>query len=308
MKKYVWIVLGIVLGIYLLTGIYQVGPSEVALLKTFGRFSSVVPSGIHYHLPYPFQSYVTVDVTTVRKIEIGFRSVQMGDRISYEPVPEESVMITGDNNLVSVEAVVQYRVKDPVAYAFNITEADSIVRFTTESVLREKVAMRSIDDVLTTGRDEIGFETAQMLQEILDSYNCGVKVENVYLQEVVPPEPVVDAFDDVNNARQDKERLINEARKYANDVIPKAQGQAQEILRQAEAYAQEVYLKALGEAKRFEEILEEYTKAPEITRKRMLLDALQSILEKAGNKVIFVGSRETLNVLNISDLLKEMGK
>ncbi|ACM22930.1 FtsH protease activity modulator HflK [Thermotoga neapolitana] len=308
MRKYVWIVVFIVLGIYFLTGVYQVGPSEVALLKTFGRFTSVVPSGIHYHLPYPIQSHVTVDVTTVRKIEIGFRSIQRGERISYQSVPQEAIMITGDNNLVSVEAVVQYRVKDPVAFAFNITEADSIVRFTTESVLREKVAMRSIDDVLTTGRDEIGFETARMLQQILDSYNCGVKVENVYLQEVVPPDPVVDAFDDVNNARQDKERLINEARKYANDVVPKAQGQAQEILRQAEAYAQEVYLKALGEAKRFEEVLEEYSKAPDITRKRMLLDALQSLLEKSENKVFFVGNGDSLNILNISDLLKGMGK
>lgn len=308
MRKYVWIVVFIVLGIYFLTGVYQVGPSEVALLKTFGRFTSVVPSGIHYHLPYPIQSHVTVDVTTVRKIEIGFRSIQRGERISYQSVPQEAIMITGDNNLVSVEAVVQYRVKDPVAYAFNITEADSIVRFTTESVLREKVAMRSIDDVLTSGRDEIGFETARMLQEILDSYNCGIKVENVYLQEVVPPDPVVDAFDDVNNARQDKERLINEARKYANDVVPKAQGQAQEILRQAEAYAQEVYLKALGEAKRFEEVLEEYSKAPDITRKRMLLDALQSLLEKSENKVFFVGNGDSLNILNISDLLKGMGK
>jgi len=304
----VWIVVFIVLGIYFLTGVYQVGPSEVTLLKTFGRFTSVVPSGIHYHLPYPIQSHVTVDVTTVRKIEIGFRSIQRGERISYQSVPQEAIMITGDNNLVSVEAVVQYRVKDPVAYAFNITEADSIVRFTTESVLREKVAMRSIDDVLTSGRDEIGFKTAQMLQEILDSYNCGIKVENVYLQEVVPPDPVVDAFDDVNNARQDKERLINEARKYANDVVPKAQGQAQEILRQAEAYAQEVYLKALGEAKRFEEVLEEYSKAPDITRKRMLLDALQSLLEKSENKVFFVGNGDSLNILNISDLLKGMGK
>jgi membrane protease subunit HflK len=307
-RKYVWIVVFIVLGIYFLTGVYQVGPSEVTLLKTFGRFTSVVPSGIHYHLPYPIQSHVTVDVTTVRKIEIGFRSIQRGERISYQSVPQEAIMITGDNNLVSVEAVVQYRVKDPVAYAFNITEADSIVRFTTESVLREKVAMRSIDDVLTSGRDEIGFKTAQMLQEILDSYNCGIKVENVYLQEVVPPDPVVDAFDDVNNARQDKERLINEARKYANDVVPKAQGQAQEILRQAEAYAQEVYLKALGEAKRFEEVLEEYSKAPDITRKRMLLDALQSLLEKSENKVFFVGNGDSLNILNISDLLKGMGK
>nr|WP_231556003.1 protease modulator HflK [Thermotoga neapolitana] len=154
MRKYVWIVVFIVLGIYFLTGVYQVGPSEVALLKTFGRFTSVVPSGIHYHLPYPIQSHVTVDVTTVRKIEIGFRSIQRGERISYQSVPQEAIMITGDNNLVSVEAVVQYRVKDPVAFAFNITEADSIVRFTTESVLREKVAMRSIDDVLTTGRDD----------------------------------------------------------------------------------------------------------------------------------------------------------
>ncbi|MCD6551023.1 FtsH protease activity modulator HflK [Thermotoga sp.] len=308
MGKYVWIVLFIAVGIYMLTGVYQVGPSEVALIKTFGKFSSVVQPGIHYHLPYPFQSHVIVDISTVRKVEIGFRSIQRGGRITYQSVSQEAIMITGDNNLVSVEAVVQYRVKDPVAYAFNITEADSIVRFTTESVLREKVAMRNIDDVLTIGRDEIGLETAKMVQKILDSYNCGIKVENVYLQEVVPPDPVVDAFDDVNNARQDKERLINEARKYANDIVPKAQGQAQEILRQAEAYAQEVYLKALGEAERFNRILKEYTKAPDITRKRMLLDALQSILEKNKDKVIFIGDADSLNVLNISELLKEMGK
>ena len=306
MRKYVILIVLAIIVIYFLTGIFQVGPSEVALVKTFGKYSYMAQPGIHYRLPYPFQSHVIVDVATVRKIEIGFRSIIKGSNIDYVSVPKEALMITGDGNIVSVEAVIQYRVKDPVALTFNVTNIENLVRFTTESVLREKIAMKSIDDVLTVGRDIIAMETAKQVQKILDSYSSGIKVENVYLQEVAPPEAVLAAFDDVNNAKQDRERYINEAKKYANDIIPKAEGKAQMILKEAEAYANEIYLKALGEAKRFERILEEYRKAPDITKKRLFLDAMQIALANSKNRILIL-DKSTLKFLNINELFSIQG-
>lgn len=306
MRKYVIFIVLAIIVIYFLTGIFQVGPSEVALVKTFGKYSYMAQPGIHYRLPYPFQSHVKVDVATVRKIEIGFRSIIKGSNIDYVSVPKEALMITGDGNIVSVEAVIQYRVKDPVALTFNITNIENLVRFTTESVLREKIAMKSIDDVLTVGRDIIAMETAKQVQKILDSYSSGIKVENVYLQEVAPPEAVLAAFDDVNNAKQDRERYINEAKKYANDIVPKAEGKAQMILKEAEAYANEIYLKALGEAKRFERILEEYRKAPDITKKRLFLDAMQIALANSKNRILIL-DKSTLKLLNINELFSVQG-
>jgi len=305
-RKYVILIVLAIIVIYFLTGIFQVGPSEVALVKTFGKYSYMAQPGIHYRLPYPFQSHVIVDVATVRKIEIGFRSIIKGSNIDYVSVPKEALMITGDGNIVSVEAVIQYRVKDPVALTFNVTNIENLVRFTTESVLREKIAMKSIDDVLTVGRDIIAMETAKQVQKILDSYSSGIKVENVYLQEVAPPEAVLAAFDDVNNAKQDRERYINEAKKYANDIVPKAEGKAQMILKEAEAYANEIYLKALGEAKRFERILEEYRKAPDITKKRLFLDAMQIALANSKNRILIL-DKSTLKFLNINELFSIQG-
>lgn len=306
MRKYVIFIVLAIIVIYFLTGIFQVGPSEVALVKTFGKYSYMAQPGIHYRLPYPFQSHVKVDVATVRKIEIGFRSIIKGSNIDYVSVPKEALMITGDGNIVSVEAVIQYRVKDPVALTFNVTNIENLVRFTTESALREKIAMKSIDDVLTVGRDIVAMETAKQVQKILDSYSSGIKVENVYLQEVAPPEAVLAAFDDVNNAKQDRERYINEAKKYANDIVPKAEGKAQMILKEAEAYANEIYLKALGEAKRFERILEEYRKAPDITKKRLLLDAMQIALANSKNRILIL-DKSTLKFLNINELFSVQG-
>ncbi len=295
-----WIVAIVVILLIVSTGVYQVGPSEVALVKTFGRYSYTSGPGIHFHMPFPIQSHVLVDVASLRKIEIGFRTVMRGGRVYYQSVPSESLMITGDGNIVSVEAVIQYKVSDPVQFAFNIIRDENLVRFTTESVLRENVAMVSIDDILTIGRDRVAMETAKKVQKILNDYGIGIKVENVLLQEVTPPEEVLAAFDDVNNAKQDKERSINEARRYANDVVPKAEGQAQKLLREAEAYANEVYLKAEGEAKRFLKVLEEYRKAPDVTRKRMFMDTLKELL-KDSEKVVDL-SDGTLKLLNLNEL------
>ncbi|ACJ75125.1 HflK protein [Thermosipho africanus H17ap60334] len=297
-----WLVLAIIILIYLSIGVYQVGPSEVALIKTFGKYTHSTGPGIHFHLPYPFQSHVIVDVETIRKEEIGFRTIESYGKISYRTVNEEALMLTGDGNIISVEAAVQYRIKDPVKFAFNVINGKELVRFTTESVLRERIAVRTIDDVLTVERDKIALETAEKVQEILDSYDSGILINKVYLQEVAPPDQVVAAFDDVNNAKQDKERFINEATKYANDVIPKAQGQAEKILREAEAYAQKKILEAQGETQRFLSVLKEYEIAPEITKKRLILEKLQSVFSSTKN-IFVLDDSGTIKLLNVNDLI-----
>ena len=277
-KKILITVIVVVLIFYLSSGVYQVGPSEVALVKTFGRYTSSVGPGMHFHLPYPFQSHVKVDVKSVRKIEIGFRTVKVG---VYESVPSESLMLTGDGNIVSVEAAVQYRISDPASFAFNVVRDEELVRFTAESILRQEVARVDIDTILTIGRDEVALKTKEKLQRILDEYGVGIKIDRVLLQEVAPPDEVVEAFDDVNNAKQDKERMIKEAERYYNDVVPRAQGQAEKMIREAEAYANEVYLKAKGRAERFLKVLREYEKAPEVTARRMVYEALEDFLKSS---------------------------
>jgi len=306
-KIIVILIVLILIFIYLGTGVYQVGPSEVALVKTFGKYTHTVGPGMHFHMPVPFQSHVIVDVESLRKIEIGFRTVSdRYGKVSYESVPSESLMITGDGNIVSVEAVIQYKIKDPIAFAFNILSDEALVRFTTESVLRENVAMVTIDEVLTIGRDRIAMDTAKRVQQILDRYNAGIKVENVLLQEVAPPDEVLEAFDDVNNAKQDKERLINEANRYANDVVPRSEGQAQKVLKEAQAYANEVYLRAEGDAERFLKIYKEYRKAPKVMEARLLYDAMERFL--SSSTVIVNLDSETLKFLDLQKMLRGEGK
>ncbi|MGB4374253.1 MAG: FtsH protease activity modulator HflK, partial [Defluviitoga tunisiensis] len=292
----------IAVGAYLLTGVYQVGPSEVALVKTFGAYSSTTGPGIHLHLPYPFQSHVIVDVRTINKIEIGFRTTSSGRTTSYVFVEEEAEMITGDQNIISIEAIVQYRVSDPVDYAFNVIQGDDLVKLTSESVLREMVALLELEKVLTTERDKVAMETARRIQEIMNDYEAGIQIENVYLQDVTPPDPVVPAFDDVNNARQDQQTSINEAQRYANDVIPRAEGEAVKILNDAQAYAYEQISKATGEAERFRIMLEEYRKSEEITKNRLILDSIQKMLENSKIKVISEKG-DTLNFINIAEVM-----
>lgn len=306
-RKHRWrniiiLVIIIAVGAYLLTGVYQVGPSEVALVKTFGAYSSTTGPGIHLHLPYPFQSHVIVDVRTINKIEIGFRTTSSGRTTSYVFVEEEAEMITGDQNIISIEAIVQYRVSDPVDYAFNVIQGDDLVKLTSESVLREMVALLELEKVLTTERDKVAMETARRIQEIMNDYEAGIQIENVYLQDVTPPDPVVPAFDDVNNARQDQQTSINEAQRYANDVIPRAEGEAVKILNDAQAYAYEQISKATGEAERFRIMLEEYRKSEEITKNRLILDSIQKMLENSKIKVISEKG-DTLNFINIGEVM-----
>jgi membrane protease subunit HflK len=284
-----------VVAIYFLSGFFLVGPDQVGLIKRFGKYVRTVGPGLGYHLPYPIESAVVVDTSNLRKQEIGFRTIRTG---TYQSVANESLMLTGDGNIVSVELVIQYYIGEPEKYAFNIVSDSDIVKFTTESVLREEVAANTIDAILTTERDAISLKTATRVQEELDNLKTGITVKNVFLQEVAPPQQVITAFDDVNSAKQDKEKLIYEAEKYRNDLIPKAEGEAAQLTRVAEGYAQERILKAEGEAEKFLAILKEYSKAPEVTRTRLYLETLNKIL-KGNDKYIVLDDSGILKLLDL---------
>jgi len=294
-----WIVIVVIIAIYLLTGIYTIGPSEVGLVKRFGRFVATVDPGLHYHLPSPIESVVAVNVLEVRKEEIGIRTVSPPPSPRYQTVETEALMLTGDGNIAHVEMVVQYRVKDAEQFAFNIINPKTIVKQAAEAVLREQVATRTLDETLTEERDVIGVDTIIALQALLDTYGAGIVVGNVQLQDVKPPREVISAFDDVNSARQDKEKLINKAEEYAMDILPRARGQAQQIANQAEAYKQERIKRAEGDVARFLEVLTKYELGKEVTRTRIYIETMEEILPGM-EKIIL--SREASGVLKLLDL------
>ncbi len=285
--------------VYIMTGVYQVDPSQVALVKTFGKYSYTTGPGIHLHAPYPFQSHVIVDVQTIRKQEIGFRTIRPGQ---YASKKEEALILTGDGNIVSVEAVVQFRVSDPVKFVFNVEKPEELVKFTTESALRERIAKRTVDEILTAERDKVAYEVQEVTQKLLNDYDVGITVLNVLLQEVVPPDPVIAAFDDVNNAKQDKERYINEALRYANNLIPVVEGEARKIVLEAEAYAQQKILQATGETQRFLSILKEYKSSPKITETRLRIETLEQVLPKA-KTIILLDRSQRILFMNLENLL-----
>jgi len=294
-----WIVIAIIVAIYLATGIYTVGPSEVGLVKRFGRYVATVDPGLHYRLPSPIESVVSVNVLEVRKEEIGFRTVSPPPNPRYQTVETEALMLTGDGNITHVEMVVQYRVKDAELFAFNLIDPRTIVKQAAEATLREQVATRTLDETLTELRDTIGMDTMTSLQALLDTYGAGIAIDNVQLQDVKPPRDVISAFDDVNSARQDKEKLINQAQEYALDVLPKARGQAQEIGNQAAGYKQTRIKGAEGDVARFVEVLAKYELGEEVTRTRLYIEAMEEILPGMDKTILSKDTEGVLKLLNL---------
>lgn len=294
-----WAVIGLIIAIYLLTGIYTIGPSEVGLVKRFGRYVATVNPGLHYHLPSPIESVVAVNVLEVRKEEIGFRTVSPPPNPRYQTMETEALMLTGDGNITHVEIVVQYRVKSAELFAFNLIDPGAIVKQAAEAVLREQVATKTLDETLTEQRDVIGADTLTSLQDLLDTYGAGIVVDNVQLQDVKPPDEVVSAFDDVNSARQDKEKVINQAEEYALDILPRARGQAEEIANQAEAYKQTRIKGAEGDVARFVEVLAKYELGPEVTRTRLYIEAMEEILPGMEKTIL---SEDAEGILKLLDL------
>jgi len=302
-----WLVIIVVIGVYLLTGIYTIGSSEVGLVKRFGRYTATVNPGMHYHLPAPIESVSIVNVLQVRKEEIGFRTISPAPNPRYQTVETEALMLTGDGNIAHVEMVVQYRVKDAQLFSFNLIDASALVKQGAEAVLREQVATKTLDQTLTEQRDVIAANTMASLQALLDSYGTGIVVGNVQLQDVKPPREVISAFDDVNSARQDKEKLINQADQYALDILPRARGRAQEIGNQAEAYKQERIKRAEGDVARFIAVLKKYELGEDVTRTRMYIETMEEILPEMNKIILSQGADGVLQLLDLESLLEEGG-
>jgi len=273
-----WIVAIIVL-FWLASGIYTVDPGEVGVVQRFGAYDRTTGPGPHYHIPFPVESVQIPNVSEIRKIEVGYRTLgQKADgNYQYTVVPEEALVLTGDENIIDVQVITQYQIGDPVDWLFRVQNPNETVKAATEAALREVIGNKTIDSALTTGKLEIQNTTKELLQSILDRYKTGITVVAVQLQDVHPPQDVVDAFKDVASAQEDKNREINEAEAYRNDLLPKARGQAAAIVNDAQAYAEMVTRKAKGEGDRFLAVLGEYDKAKDITRERMYIEAMESV-------------------------------
>jgi membrane protease subunit HflK len=291
-KKIVVVVLVLVIALYLASGIFVVAPDEQGVVRRFGKFIRIESPGL--------ETVLTPAVTQVKRVEIGFRTITFGPPARYREIPVEALMLTGDENIVSAEAIVQYKIKDPVNYLFNIILPEQTVRSAAEATLRQVIGERKIDEALTVGKYEIQEETKRLLQILLDSYEAGILIVAVQLQDVNPPKEVQDAFKDVASAKEDKSRYINQAQGYRNDLIPKARGEAVKMTKEAEGYKIERIKKAEGDVAKFNSILTEYKKGEYITQARLYLETMEEILPNM-NKVI-VDLEENQSLINLLPL------
>ena len=271
--------------VWFATGVFIVDPEEQGVIKRFGEVTNVVGPGPHYHLPVPIETVQIEPVTSVRRLEVGFRTIQIGHPAKYRRVLKESLMLTGDENIIDVQSIVQYRISNLENYLYSLTNPDETVKSAAESAMREVIGDTTVTEALTIGKGIIEATTALLLQETMNSYKGGIKIENVKLQDVHPPDEVKEAFKDVVSAREDREKMINDAEGYRNNLVPKARGEAAQIINNAKAYAKEKILVATGETERFNMVYDEYVKAKDITRERILLETMASVLPKV-NKVI----------------------
>lgn len=276
------IVLGVVVVIWLLSGIYIVGPGEAGVERRFGRFVAQTDPGVNYRLPWPIQSVDVVNVAQIRRAEIGFRTGKEGVR----RVLKESLMLTGDENIADIQVLVQYRVKDPVQFLFRVKDPEGSVNSATEVAIRSTIGNTTIDDVMTVGRPVVEADTKAFVQRLLDDYGAGIHLVELKLLVVDPPDEVKDAFHEVVRALEDGERLRKEAEGYAEDLVPKARGDSEKEIRAAEAYLEERVKKAEGDRAKFLKILAEYQKAKDVTKERLYLETIERVMAQTEKIVI----------------------
>lgn len=307
--KYLIPILIVVIGLWFLTGFYTIKTDggERGVLTRFGGYvKTVEEAGLRWHLPYPIENVEIVKCDVLRTLEIGYRTQQVGDVTqpsAYMSVPEESLMITGDENLVHTETVIQFRVNNAFDYAFNVDDALNTLKIAAESSIRRVVANHKLNDVLTDQKDIIQSEIREDLQNICNEYELGIDISKVALQSVYAPPEVEEAFNDVIKAREDMNRFINEAQKEANEIVPAAEAKAQEILNQANAYREKRIAEAKGDVENFKQVLANYVLGPQVTRTRMYLETMQEILPKARIFIMNDGG-ETLRFLPIDGAQK----
>ncbi len=283
-----WAVFAILILSLLFSLWFTVEPEEVGVVLRLGKYARTADPGLNFKLPLGIEEVYKVPVERQLKLEFGFRTTQPGIRTQYAArgYLEESLMLTGDLNAAQVEWIVQYRIKDPYKFLFRVRNAVKTFRDINEAAMRKVVGDRTVDEVLTIGRQEVASTVAIKLQELSDQYEMGIKVVQVVLQDVNPPEPVKPAFNEVNEAQQEREKLINQAKSEYNKVIPRARGEAARTIEEAKGYAMERVNNARGEAAKFNSVFKEYLKAKEVTRQRIYLETMNDVLQKVGRKLI----------------------
>jgi membrane protease subunit HflK len=285
-----WGSLLIVLGaiaLWMLSGFYRVQTDEQGVVLRFGKYIGERQPGLNYHLPWPIETVLVPKVTSSRRLDIGMRLIEDPRRgSSTRDVPEESLMLTGDENIVDVDFTVLWKVKDAANFLFNVQNPEGTIKAVAESAMREVIGRSTIQPILTGARQNIEQAVHELMQKTLDSYGTGVVITQVQMQKVDPPSQVIDAFRDVQAARADAERAQNEAQTYANRVVPEARGRASQIQQAAEAYREQTVAEAKGQASRFTKVYDEYKKAPEVTRKRIYLETMEHVLSGVNKTII----------------------
>lgn len=297
------ILAAILVGLWLLSGFYRVQPDEQGVVMRFGAFDRTTPPGLNYALPYPIETVTTPRVTRINRIDVGFRSQVEGPRpVATRDVTEESLMLTGDENIIDIDFAVFWRIRDAGQFLFNIRNPEQTVKSAAESVMREVIGRTPIQPALTEARAQIEQAVREGAQGILDQYQAGIEVAQVQLQKVDPPAAVIDAFRDVQRANADRERLRNEAEAFRNDIIPRARGEAERIVQEAQGDREGRIARARGEAERFNQILAAYAEARDVTRQRLYLETMEEILRSSSTVLVDDKVQNLVPFLPLNDL------
>jgi len=304
-QKRLLLLIIIIIGLLIIigTGLYTIDPEEVGVIQRFGRYTHTTEPGLRFKIPFGVDRVTKVKVKYVYKEEFGFRTLEVGSaatRYSQRDYSDESLMLTGDLNIADVEWIIQYQINDPLKYLFNVRDVTGTLRNLSESSMRQVVGDHSVDEVIVLNRQEVAYETRMILQQHLDDYETGLEIRTVNLQNVTPPLPVQPAFNEVNAALQEEERIVNEARQKYNQIIPEARGKARQVVEQAEGYAVNRVNRATGEANRFTDVWREYNRARTVTRRRLYLETMEEILQNL-DKVYIVDEDQSgiLPLLNL---------
>lgn len=297
--KYILI---LILFIWLLSGIYIISPAEKGVILRFGAFQEETSQGPHWHIPYPIETLNRINVEQIRTSEIGYRNMINNNRRFGSNVSSESLMLTKDENMIEAKFAVQYKINNVQDYLFNVVKPDTTLRHVSESAIRQIVGQNTMDYILTEGRSSIADDIKIKSQSLLDKYKTGLLITTVNMQDAQPPEQVQSAFSDAVKAREDKQRLINEAQTYANDILPKSRGKAARMLEESKAYKSEIVSKSEGETSRFKQILAEYEKAPKVTKERLYRETMENVLATT-SKVLVDSKMNNIMYLPIDKLI-----
>ncbi len=304
--KGIAVILAILAIVWSFTGFYRVQPDQQGVVLQFGKWVKTTESGLNWHLPYPIEDVITPSVTQINQIDVGFRALGNDrSRSQKRDVSEESLMLTGDQNIIDIDFTVQWKIADAGRFLFNIREPEATVKIAAESAMRETIGRTDIQPALTEAREEIEISTRNLLQEILNEYEAGIEITEIQMQSVDPPQAVIDAFDDVQRARLDRETLRNQADAYRNDVLPRARGQAQRMVQEAQAYREQLTNEAEGEAQRFLSVYEAYKSNVDVTKRRMYLETIQKVLSETDKVIMEGGSQGVLPYLPLDQLRRD---